>query len=336
MSSFRFRCAPLAFAGVALAVFASSATGQTLGADFAANYQINDLGSITNLPPSYGGLTFLDTNTLLIGGTANEDTGLIYQVGVVRDATTQAITGFGSATVWRNGSVGAYNDGGVVFGPGGVLFTSRWPVNELGQTKPGSTSEDKITDLGALGVAASNAALNFVPAGFGGAGQLKLVSWAGGEWYSANLAPDGAGTYDLTGLAAVNLGTVDGNLPGGPEGFVYVSGDNPGFGGSPSMLVAEWSVGNVAAYQVDANGDPIGSSRRDFITGLQGAEGATLDPLTGDFLFSTFGGGDHVVRVSGFTEPPPPPIPEPSTYAMWLSGLLLVAAALRRRRAGAG
>ena len=42
------------------------------------------------------------------------------------------------------------------------------------------------------------------------------------------------------------------------------------------------------------------------ITGLDGAEGALLDPVTGDFLFSTFGGGSRVVVVRGFRAPPPP------------------------------
>jgi hypothetical protein len=37
---------------------------------------------------------------------------------------------------------------------------------------------------------------------------------------------------------------------------------------------------------------------------LQGAEGATIDPLTGDFLFSTFGGENTVVVVKGFLPPP--------------------------------
>ena len=31
-----------------------------------------------------------------------------------------------------------------------------------------------------------------------------------------------------------------------------------------------------------------------FITGLNGAEGAQIDPLTGDFLFSTFGANDRI------------------------------------------
>lgn len=319
-------------AGAVLAL-AAQCQAQVLGTDFAASYTVADLGSIDQLPSYYGGITFLSANTILIGGNANTSAGLIYQVSVFRDPTTQHVTGFGTATPYRGGTIGAYNDGGVVFGPDSVLFTSQWPVNQLGQTKLGSTVEDKVIDLTALGVADSHAAINFVPASFGGAGQAKLVSWEGGEWYSASLSADGSGTFDLTGLTRVDVdaSTVEIDaLPGGPEGFVYVAAANPGFG-SDSMLLSEFSAGNVAAYQVDASGNPILSSRRDFLTGLEGAEGATLDPVTGDFLFSTFGGGDRVVRVSGFTEPPPPPVPEPQTYALLLSGLGLLLGFLRRR-----
>ena len=42
------------------------------------------------------------------------------------------------------------------------------------------------------------------------------------------------------------------------------------------------------------------ASRSDFITGLSGAEGAAIDPVTGDFLFSTYGGGNRVIAVRGF------------------------------------
>lgn len=311
-------------------VGASAAQAQTIGTDFTGSYSTFDVGSVTGLPTPYGGLTFLNNNTLLIGGAANTAAGLIYSVGVTRDGSNH-ITGYsGPATQFGN-SIGAYNDGGVVFGPGGVLFTSQWPVNKLGQTRPGSLTEDKIIDLGTLGVVA-HAALNFVPGGFSGAGKVKLVSWSGGEWYSATLSPDGAGTYDLMGLAQVDLNGADsgmGVLPGGPEGFTYVSAGNPGFTLN-SMLVSDYSAGSVSAYTVDANGDPILSSRRSFVSGLSGAEGAVIDPLTGDFLFSTFGGGNHLLRVSGFTQIPS--VPEPETYAMMLAGLSFLGFAARRRK----
>ena len=51
-------------------------------------------------------------------------------------------------------------------------------------------------------------------------------------------------------------------------------------------------------------GDPVVASRRRFVYGLDGAEGASIDPVSGDFLFSTFGTGtDRVVVVRGFVPP---------------------------------
>ena len=62
-----------------------------------------------------------------------------------------------------------------------MLFAARWPEHQITQTRPGSTDEDKITDALGLGIPAdvSVAALGFVPAGFAGAAQLKVVTWAG-------------------------------------------------------------------------------------------------------------------------------------------------------------
>ncbi len=336
-------------ASVAVAALALGTPTQSqalaVGVDFAADYTVTSLGSVSGLPTNYGGLTFLNNNTLLIGGNANSATGSLYTVGVVRDANNH-VTGFsGSATKFGT-AIGEFNDGGVTFGPGGVLFTSRWPINESGQTKPGSTSEDKVIDLAALGVAAAHSAVYIVPAGFGGAGQIKLVSYSGGQFYSASLVPDGAGTFDLVGLMRVDVDpTVPGiqSLPGGPEGFVYIDGANDGFDGFDSMLMSDYGANRVSAYRVDANGNPDVTTRRDFITGLSGAEGAAIDPLTGDFMFSTFGSGNQVVVVQGFLAPPPPPTcgvagtppcatPEPDSLALAALALLGSITLLRRRR----
>ena len=310
---------------VASLAYAPSAGAVTISPGFASDYTATDLGTIAGLPTSFGGLNILagTTDTLLIGGAANTAAGNLYTIGVTRDPGDLSITGFtGAPTPF--GDIGEYNDGGVNYGPGGVLFTSRWPQNELGQTKPGSTDEDRIDDLAALGVAQSHSAINFVPAGFGGAGKAKIVSWAGGEWYDLDLTPDGSGTFDLVSAIQVDLdlstGAID-LLPGGPEGFVYISDDNEGFS-VDSMLVSDYSANRVSAYQLDGDGNPLVSTRVDFLTDLTGAEGAFIDPLTGDFLFSTFGGDNTVIRVDGFVVPPPAVVPVPA--AIWLFGTALV------------
>src|SRR6185369_10588166 len=78
---------------------------------------------------------------------------------------------------------------------------------------------------------------------------------------------------------------------------------SPLFTDFKSMLVCEYGSGGVFAYDVDTNADPIPATRRPFMTGLQGAEGAAIDPLSGDFVFSTFGGSKSVIAVRGFGLP---------------------------------
>ncbi|CAG1003983.1 hypothetical protein PHYC_03106 [Phycisphaerales bacterium] len=275
----------------------ASAVGQTIDPFFAGSYTLVDLGSAPDVPAQYGGLTLLaaSSDVLLLGGAANSSVGALYAVSVTRDGQGH-IDAFvpGATTLYASAE---YNDGGVTYGPSGVLFASRWPVNQLGQYRPGSVAPDRVIDLAALGVAQSHSAVMFVPVGYSGAGRMKLCSWSGGQFYDAAYAPDGSGTFDV--LSATQTAT----LGGGPEGFVYVPPGSPLFTG-PSMLVSEYSAGSVAVYDVDPNGDPIVSSRRDFMVGLFGAEGAYIDPFTGDFLFSTFGGGSHVIVVHGFVPPP--------------------------------
>jgi hypothetical protein len=148
--------------------------------------------------------------------------------------------------------------------------------------------------LMSVGVANSSGSLGFVPANLPGGGGFKLVSWPGGQWHTLLLTPDAMGTFDIA-PAKPTL-----TLPGGPEGFVYVAAGSPLFT-AHSMLVSEWSANAIATYEIDAAGDPALATRKDFITGLQGAEGAYRDPATGDFFFSTWGQTlDRVIVVRGF------------------------------------
>ena len=273
--------------------WASPAPAQVLAPPFDDAYRLLDLGAPPDVPANLGGLTLKQgtTDRLLIGGFANAAGGALYEIGVIRDSEGH-ITGFeGTAARFAD----ADNiDGGVAYGPGGTLFLSRYPLTQLGQTRPGSATTDKIIDLRQHGVSESLGALAFVPAGFPGAGSLKLASYIGGQWYDAEVVPDGIGTFDLAGVTPI-----DGAVLSGPEGIAYVNPGSAEFA-APSVLVSEYSSNRVSVFEVDAAGDPIVATRRDFVTGLTGAEGAFVDPVTGDFLFSTYGGGNRVVVVRGF------------------------------------
>lgn len=297
------RCMRSIVAAAVLILAALPAHAQvTLVAPFNTDYSFTDLGSVPSLPAPAGGLVFLanDPSTLLIGGAANSFNGKIYTIGVVRDAS-QHVTGFtGTATYYADAHGIGFGgiDGGLTYGPGGLLFYTSYSDNSLGQLKPASTMPDRQDALTPLGVASSVGSVAFVPPGFAGAGRMKLVQYNGaGNWYDVVLGAAGAnGTYPIgTVTQKVAIG-------GGPEGVIYVDASNPQFG-ADSVLVSEYSAGKIATYTVDANGDPNVASRRDFMTGLTGAEGAAIDPVTGDFFFSTFGGGNRVIVVRGFVAP---------------------------------
>ena len=282
-------------AGTAKAAPANcAAVGVTVDPYYAPRYTCFDLGPVPGVPRTkYGGITLTPercSTTLLIGGDANQQTGKLYAAPVSRDSDGH-ISGFTQLATVRADA--PFNDGGITFGPNQVLFFTRWPSNQLQQTKTGSAIADKVIDLGPLGVASASASLAFVPAGFSSAGALKLVSWGGGQWYTVAFHPDGD-TF------AIDSARQELTLPGGPEGFVYVASGSPLFE-APSILVSEWTSNSIATYHVDDQGNPVISTRRPFIAGLGGAEGAYRDPATGDFFFSTWGQSvDRVIVVHGF------------------------------------
>lgn len=278
--------------GAALTVCASTTLAQTLGAAFSGQYVIHQAGTPANVPAPLGGIAFLpqDSNILLIGGAANSSAGAIYAVPLARGSDGR-ITGFAGPGVLY--ATAPYIDGGLTFGPGGVLFYATYTSHTIGQIKPGSTKADKVTSLTGTGIGSSTGTLQFVPPGYPGEGQLKIASYNGWTWHTVGLTPDGNGTYTLGPFGAAVPVT------GGPEGIVFVRPGNPGFT-QYSILLSEYSAGRVSAYDLDAHGDPILATRRDFITGLGGAEGGTRDPNTGDYLFSTFNSGNKLLVISGF------------------------------------
>jgi hypothetical protein len=273
----------------------SVACAQSIAPPFDANYTLVNLGSAVGVPASYGGLVIRpqEPNALYLMGAANGGAGALYRVALERDSSGH-IVGWGcSETVYVSSAPN--NDGGIAFLPSGAVIYTLYPSNYVGQILPGDTAPSVYTDLTALGIAGSVGSLAFVPAGLPGAGRLKIASYNTGYWYDTSYTTNPDGTITLTGVGPlVNIG-------GGPEGIAFVPAGNPGFAVN-SIVVSEYSTGTVVAYESTGTGDPDPTTRRPFVVGLSGAEGAAIDPLTGDFLFSTFGGSNRVYRVSGFTE----------------------------------
>ena len=282
---------------------AAPAMAQTLVPPFNVPYSIVGLGFPPGVPTPLGGICFKpgDPNTLLVCGGANGPGGQLYQIGVTRG-------GNGRITAWNGAaalvSTAANNDGGLceIPGSGGTLIFTTYSNHSLAQLKPGSTVPDRYVSLSSSGISASTGTCQFVPPGFPGAGNFVVASYNGSTFYTLPLTQEtgpAPHTYSFTAIADGPVST-----GGGPEGIVYVPLLSPIFESTPTMLVCLYGAGKVVAYDVDPNGLPIPSTARDFITGLGGAEGGCLDPLTNSFLFSTFGGSAGVVVVPGFNLPP--------------------------------
>jgi hypothetical protein len=304
-------------AALYLCLTASVHAAVAIHPDYAGSYSLLDLGSAPGVPLNYGGLTIEpgDTDSLLLGGAANTPQARIYRVSLDRDSSG-GIVGFGGQATGfanANGFTGGI-DGGLAYGPGGVLFYTSFPDNRIGQIKPGSAGPDKLIDLDGLGVADSVGGLAFVPEGMPGAGRLKIASTTASRWYDATVSADGSGTHSISVNPGVGIG-----IGGAPQGIVYVPSGSALFP-NPSVLVAEFSLNRVSSYEVDSNGDPLLSTRRTFISGLTNPQGAAIDPVTGHFLFSTFSGENRIVRVSAIL----PAVPEPGTWVLLAVGLAIL------------
>jgi len=276
---------PPLFAAVLLA---SALSAQSVLPPFNAEYTAEGLGQMPGVF-NYGGITFLPGNPNVLLASAYQS-GQIRAVNLVRDGQGH-ITGFAGSTWFA--TVGG-NDGGLAFGPGGVLFFTWYGQNRLGQILPGSTTASRSDSLAPLGVPGSVGTCAFVPAGRSGAGRCKLASYSGSQWYDVTLAADGNGTFAIQAIQNTA------QIQGGPEGILYPPTSAPLLGNQ--VLVAEWNTG-IAAYETDSNGDPLPGTRQPFLCGLSGNSGGAIDPVTGDFLFAGNGGRLAAVRRGGVCGP---------------------------------
>ena len=272
------------------------AQAQLVSTAFSSGYTVASIGLPPGFPPGQcSGLEIKPgaPDTLLIG--LSGFSGQIYEAPIQRGPNGHIIGFSGVATP---AFMAPESDGGLAFSPDGVMFVVTWPNNQLLQYLPGSTSPDLVTDLTPLGVVSSTGSCRFVPEGFAGAGNFKLTSTSG-EWYDADLVQNASGTYDVAGVTATTI------TPAGATGISYVKGGNAGFT-NDSVLITNFDVEGVNAFEIDANGDPIPSSKQNFLTDLEVAIGGTVDPVSGDFLCNSFFGvsftGVGIIVASGFDQ----------------------------------
>ena len=97
----------------------------------------------------------------------------LYEVAVGRDEACHVSGLLGEGV---DVAAAPYNEAGVAYSPDGVLFLAQATVNNVGQLAAGSTVTDKTVNVAALGHAPTACGVNFVPAGFPGAGLLYLMT----------------------------------------------------------------------------------------------------------------------------------------------------------------
>ncbi|MEL7039701.1 MAG: pre-peptidase C-terminal domain-containing protein [Cyanobacteria bacterium J06592_8] len=299
--------------------------------EFSDFYSSQSLGQISletgeNIPSGYGGIAFLDSDTLLVTGDPYSPEATIYEVDLLRDPDTNSITGYaGPATFLANApginitnpdvetdpdiEVGGL-DGGLVVAPNGTLLYTTWFDNSIGQILPGSTDPDEFIDLSALGIdPPSTGALTIVPEGFPGEGRLKITSFDNGNFYDALLIPDDDGTYDISLEGSVDLTPADDTFRG-LEGITYVDDSYPNFT-ADSVLVAEYSTNRITAFEVDGLGNPVPETERTFLEDFPRPGGGsifalTVDPVTGDLLFTIDAGDSLNSQIVLITDEAPP------------------------------
>jgi hypothetical protein len=276
-----------------------------LAPPFDTLYTVYDLGPVPGVPNPLGGAVVKagDPSRLWIAGASERPEGAIYEIEVERDACGHIIGWRGTAT---QVAATPYVDANLVYLRSDLLIYTEWPRFNVSQLPAGASAPAATTDLRTIGLPATGdqgpGGIGLVPPGLAAAGQLRLVTWPVGAWVHAAATP--GPLWTLTSVTQTQT------LPNNPGGFAYVPAGSPGFA-TQAIIVAEWRQSGtaddrVAVYDADAQGDPIVSTRREFMRAFPRPWGAYFEPVTGDYLFLSWGlGTDRVYVVQGFVPPPP-------------------------------
>ena len=280
-----------------------------LAPEFAPFYSMYELGTVPGVPSPLGGAVVKagDPSKLLIAGNSENPLGAIYEIDVVRDPCGHIVAFSGLA---RQVAATRYVDANLVYWDSSLLLYTLWPFFGFAQLPPGAAEPAAPLDLRTLGLSQGAdqgpGGLGLVPAGTPGADteRIRMVTWPEGRWLHLEASP-GPGGLLTTGALTTTV-----PLPNNPGGFAYVPPGPPGFP-AQSVIVAEWVQGDasrdrVAVYTTDGAADPVVASRKEFFTRFPRPWGAYFEPVTGHYLFLSWGTGtDRVFVVQGFVPPPP-------------------------------
>lgn len=295
-----------------LAVLLAPEIAGAIELDDPINFQVIQTwtGTTVGVPGRLGAMLFSqDGQTLYVVGDSETSTSALYALEVLRDGTTNRVTGFGAANrvFYGDPSIPGL-DSGLEVGPDGTLFYTYWDAHYIGQRVATSTVET-VFPMDMTGVPSSVAGLTFSPhltdpsTAFG---QLQVSSWLGNGIYNVPLTPLGGGLFQ-PGMATLFVALPQqgtGAIKYVPQGLF-----------TGNLMYVNWDFGEVRMLVVDREtGLPI-----DDMTGLptlgtttprdirfaydigRGPWGLEFDPLTLDFFVSTWAGtpSNAIVQFSG-------------------------------------
>jgi hypothetical protein len=300
-----------------------------LSKEFEKLYEVFDLGTIPGVGDArLGGCALKpgDDNKLLFVWDSERPTSAIAEIGIARDACGH-ITGFVGAP--KALVTIPYADANIVVNADGNLMVSQFPSAKVSQV---DTKSWTVTDSWSLTPTItpvsepwdpsmeSPGGLNLVPSNISGVPTLRALTYPMGSWLKLGIS-NKPGDSRLFALDSVKKSSVA--LPNAPGGFAYVPSGSPGFS-KPAILVTEWLRGDpstftppltkyvpeteeIPAYELDAAGDPVVATRRVFFSAFYRPWGAYFEPVTGDYMFLSWGTSpDRIVQVRGFAKPLPP------------------------------